>query len=244
MSEYYSILEYALQKGYCCIGVEEFYLNLEEYTDDDKKYFINRHDIDTDPLTAERMFEIEKQLGVKSSFYFRLSTWDDLLIESVLNYGSEVGYHYEEIASYCKDEKIGKATIGDHMPKIQERFKRNVALLESQSGMKIKSIASHGDFINRKIGVANHELINEEVLKNCEIEFECYAPKLLKAYSVIISDTSYPLYFHPKHPIDAINDKNKIVYLLTHPRHWYSSWYYTSRENLVRFVEGIRYKSV
>src|SRR5262249_47837366 len=39
-----------------------------------KKYLVLQHDIDTDTTSAKAMWDIEKALGVKGSYYFRLST--------------------------------------------------------------------------------------------------------------------------------------------------------------------------
>ena len=57
------------------------------------KVFVHRHDIDTDVGGARAFFEIEKALGIRASYYFRLSTIDRDLMREINSYGSEVGYH-------------------------------------------------------------------------------------------------------------------------------------------------------
>lgn len=96
----------------------------------DKKYIFIRHDIDSDIKIARRMFEIEKKLNVKSTFNFRLCTMDKKLIYDILEYGSEVGYHYEEIAQYCKDNRnISRRFVEENLKKYKKYLLKTYIIL-------------------------------------------------------------------------------------------------------------------
>lgn len=238
------IITYALEKNYLHITLPDFYIKtIDKDHPIAEKIFLHRHDIDTDSKTARKLFEIEKKYGIKSSYYFRRSTFDFKLMNEIKDYGSEVGYHFEELSTFCKKKAIkSKNELTPYYPEICEAFKRNLSEMEKKVGFKIKSIASHGDFINRLIGVPNHAFISRDIMNECGILFECYDPVLINSYTSIISDTTYPNFYKPVSPETAIELGSKTIHFLTHPRHWNSSLASNTNENLTRFWEGIKFK--
>ena len=88
LKDYQNMLEYAKKNGYEMAGILDFYTMVEngklskDFYDGDKKLLINRHDIDTSPKVARKMFEIEKQVygkNASATYYFRDSTVDTRL---------------------------------------------------------------------------------------------------------------------------------------------------------------------
>lgn len=240
--EYERINKRAIDAGYKFYTIPEFYNEsvLKKSTLD--KCFIHRHDIDTDPKTARRFFEIEKKLGIRSSFYFRLNTIDVELMKELHNSGFEVGYHYEELAQYCKDFKIKNwNTVVTKLPEIQSKFAANFIKIEKSVGFKIKTIASHGDFVNRKLGHPNHELIDQNLMIKLGIDLECYNSEMLKKMDVMLSDKPYPQFYRDKSPDNALDEKTNVIYLLSHPRHWHVARWENTKDNFVRFWEGLKF---
>jgi len=99
--EYKNILEYGIKEGYKFMSVLDYYKNYYN-KNTNTKIIILKHDIDSDLRGTKNFFEIEKELNVKATYYFRLSTIDYNLMDKIIEYGSEVGYHYEELATYSK----------------------------------------------------------------------------------------------------------------------------------------------
>lgn len=203
---------------------------------------VHRHDIDTDPATARRLFELEQQHGVRASYYFRLSTLDVGLMREIERYGSEASYHYEELASHAKRLRLQSAgAVRGHMAAIRRQFEHNFHQIEDALGSKLETVASHGDFANRRLGLANHELLADAGLRaRCGIVGECYDPALIASFDLYISDRPAPRYFVPMPPQQALGAHRRIC-LLTHPAHWRSSWRANSRHNLQRLLEGWRW---
>ena len=58
---------------------------------------IIRHDVDRKPERALKMAKIENDLGVKSTYYFRMKkdVFEPEIIKEIVNMGHEIGYHYE-----------------------------------------------------------------------------------------------------------------------------------------------------
>jgi hypothetical protein len=241
---YEDILKAALNEGYLITSVIDYYEKIcSGEADKIEKIIINRHDIDTDTATARRMFEIEKKLNVKSSSYFRLSTLDRKLMLDIEAYGSEASYHFEEIATFCKQHKIRSPDkLWPHMPEIQAEFKRNYDLLKKQLGLPMKTIASHGDFVNRTLGITNNKLLNPQLKAECQILVETYEP-ILRNNTVGVSD-GVPEFLdaESEHSFDyALKHKMQRINLLTHPRHWKTAPWINTLDNTFRFWEGVRY---
>jgi hypothetical protein len=244
LPEYERLIKASLDRGYRHMTILEFFYAVRENKlHDNEKIFLHRHDIDTDRSTARAMFDIEKRLGIKSSFYFRLSTMDYPLMKEIAAYGSEASYHYEELAQFCKDEGIkSKEEVLKRLPELQEKFERNFREIESVAGYKLRSVASHGDFVNRRLGITNSVIVDERIRSRLGIELETYDPVIVDRYSARLSDTTYPSFYKPYSPFEAIGKDLPVVYLLTHPRHWRKNIFVNSADNLQRLYEGIRYK--
>ncbi|MFZ9956219.1 MAG: hypothetical protein ACO3E1_08835 [Flavobacteriales bacterium] len=243
LKEYDALLQKANANGYLHVTISQFYNLIQKgELSADQKYFIHRHDIDTDVPTARAMFEIEKKNGVKSSWYFRRSTIDIPLMREIHEYGSEVGYHYEELSDFCKKHRIKSVEkVKENYEKIRSLFKKNFLDLEEQCGFEIKSVASHGDFVNRHLGLPNHSFVNQDLLKELAVDFECYDEVLLKNYQNILSDTIYPSFYKPHNPFQLIDEGKIRIYLLSHPRHWRKAIWINTIDNIQRFIEGLRY---
>ncbi|MBL7923714.1 MAG: hypothetical protein JNL88_05910 [Bacteroidia bacterium] len=244
MDEYRRLLECALENDYQHLSLPAYFSLLKEgKADPSKKYFLHRHDIDTDPSTARRFFEIERSLNIRSSYYFRRSTLDIDLFREISSAGFEAGYHYEELSDYCKEKGIQKKDqLPSHYEEIRDRFRKNVHDMETSTGIKICSVAAHGDFVNRHLDVPNFAFVTDDLLQSLGIVLECYNPVLLGSFHFIGSDTSYPQFYRPYNPLRAIEEKVKVIYFLSHPRHWYCHIPWNLRDDLKRLKEGALYR--
>jgi hypothetical protein len=226
--------------GYTQTSVRLFFEGLREGPRGDEKFLVQRHDIDTDPRTARKMFEIEKKHDVKASYYFRLSTLDYGLMREIEEYGSEASYHYEELATFAKKNRIrDPADVRQRLPEIRDHFAANFGRIEQRTGTKMTTVASHGDFANRRLKLNNTEILNDQQLRErCGIECETYDRSLLDHIDLYITDRPRPQCFFPTSPVEALGRHRRIL-LLTHPRHWETNWQDNTRENLVRLYEGL-----
>lgn len=233
--DYEKLLQSFLDNDYNFLMIKESANKLDK----DKKYIYIRHDIDSDIKIARTMFEIEKRLNVKSTFYFRLSTLDKKLIKDILEYGSEVGYHYEEVATFCKlSKKISKDFVELNKKKIQKMFLDNVDRIEKEYDFSISSIAAHGDFVNRKLQITNKFLYDEKISKKL---------KFIEAYDIEYSldfrtsDCMYPKFFKEE-PNTAILENKKRVLLLVHTRYWGKNPVERFKLDLCRIIESIKFR--
>lgn len=236
--EYEAIIKNYQEIGYQFITISEYKKLTEK-----GKYLIIRHDIDSDVQIAKRMFEIEKRYNVKATYYFRKSTLDTAFMKKINEYGSEVGYHYEEIATYVKKNKIKtKKEILKHIKKIQELFKQNIISFEKDTEIKLCSIAAHGDYINVKYKITNNILFDKEMQKCFPQIIEAYDTKIEGYLDARISDCEYPILWKPITPKQILENDNAKVLMLIHTRWWSRAPIERLKLIINRVVEEIKYK--
>jgi hypothetical protein len=242
LNEYEKVIKTLSDNGYEHITFREYKKVLDKGLIKDKKYFINRHDIDTDVNTAKEFFKIEKKYNVKASYYFRLCTLDFEFMKEIEAYGSEASYHFEEIAQYCKDNHIKtKQEAVDNINKIKEKFILNFNMIENALGCKLTTICSHGDFVNRKLQIINNELTNDIKLRNrLKISCETYDKDIMNSFDIYVSDRPYPLFYYPNSIFKYIGKKN-IICMLSHPRQWRINIFINTFDNIKRVWEGFRW---
>jgi hypothetical protein len=228
------------EAGFMQTSVRNFFDSIHTGHPGLAKFIVHRHDIDTDLRTTRKLFEIEKKHGVQSSYYFRLSTLDFRLMREIEEYGSEASYHYEEIASFAKKYKIKDPDlVRSRLPEIRSIFQENFFWLEKQLGTKMRTVASHGDFANRRLKLNNNEILADRRLREeCGIDCEAYDPEFLRHVDIYIADRPPPQYYCPISPLTGICQYQRIC-LLTHPRQVETNWKENTKHNISRIVEAV-----
>lgn len=92
---YKNLLETFIASGYNIISYEDFKLGKTA----NDKILILRHDVDALPEISLAKAKIEKLLGARASYYFRIvkeSNHPDI-IKAIAELGHEIGYHYEDL---------------------------------------------------------------------------------------------------------------------------------------------------
>lgn len=243
LDELEELLLAALSEGYKVLSICDFLtLAREDRLDFPSRYLILRHDIDTDVATAKAMWQLESRHGIRTTFFFRLLTADIALMNEINRGGGEVGYHFEEIATVAKHKGLKVTSNLDSLRKdAGELFCKNLATLRKKSGLPLRGIAAHGDFVNRRLGIINFELLDPEIRQLMDIDYEAYDAELTDRLSSRFSDLEYPKLWKPGHPVVAIKRGDEVIKLLIHPRQWRSSPLANAKETATRIYEGLHY---
>jgi len=240
LDEYATILQTLSDNGYKSISIRE-YNKLLSSDGLEGRYFVNRHDIDTDVATAKEFFKIEKKYKAHASYYFRLSTLDFKFMKDIVSYGSEASYHFEEIATFAKSKHIkSKEEILANLDEIKDIFKKNFLMIEKNIGTKLYTVCSHGDFTNRTLELINNEITKDDMLREeLGISCEAYDQELMDHLDIYVSDAPYPILYNPRSVFDFIGKKD-IICMLSHPRQWKVNWVVNTIDNIKRVYEGIK----
>ncbi|RLI76194.1 hypothetical protein DRP05_13355 [Archaeoglobales archaeon] len=100
-------------------------------------FVIMRHDVDRKPNNALKMAELEHELGIRATYYFRYPyTFKQEIIRKINRMGHETGYHYE-VLSKAK---------GDYEKAI-DLFEQE--LKEFRKIIDVKTICMHGSPLSK-----------------------------------------------------------------------------------------------
>ncbi len=228
IEEYKAILTKALSLKYSVISLKD-YLTFQP-----EKAFILRHDIDYKSKATSMMFNIERDLGVTASYYFRKSTFNLPLMKEIENYGSEASLHFETVSDFAKAKSVySKKELNNFKWKeiCLNNLKADIDNLRNNYGLKCSTIASHGDPRNNLIETANYFLTWEEnAYKKLDIQLEVYNKNFISSLDAYISDDSPEInngYHYNNNPFDEMKKGYSKILFLTHPNHWH--WNYISK---------------
>lgn len=103
---YRELLSALSKKGYQFLTFEQ-YCQLKASLP--KKFVILRHDVDLKAINSLQTAQVEHELGVKASYYFRVVPQSNKpeIIRAIAALGHEIGYHYEDMA--VADGNVEKA---------------------------------------------------------------------------------------------------------------------------------------
>ena len=149
LSSYKQLILTLQDQGYLFKTFEGFIQNPNE------KALILRHDVDRLPENALTMARIEKDAGVKASYYFRTvpESFKPEIIKEIADLGHEIGYHYENFSAvhsrqYFRKLKIknSKLRIDVYSEAIRD-FEWNLEKLRKL--YPVKTICMHGSPLSR-----------------------------------------------------------------------------------------------
>lgn len=220
MSEYEDLLKLALARGYRVMSLLEWV----QQAYPKERVLLLRHDVDIDVRGAERMFEVERRLQVHASYYFRHLTMKPALIKRILHEGFEVGLHYETLALEMKRLRLTdkKEISPEILCLCRQQLAKEIQDFRMAFG-SMTSLCSHGAAWNRKLGTPNYVLVDESFKKDHNILFEAYDESLQGRITAYISDASVTdnsAWRYGKSPVEAIEQGDSVILLLTHPEHW------------------------
>ena len=244
LGAYECLLEAALGAGYRIVSVERFWsLVVADELNTSGRYLILRHDMDTDSRAAVGMWQIEQALGAEGSYFFRRSTVHLPFMRAIADSGSHASYHYEELASLARARHARTAADAlDLVPEAQDAFRRNLEGLRAATGLPMRVVASHGDFVNRKLGIANTVLLADAHFRaRVGVDLETYDDALVSCFSSRHSDTLHPRHWIPDSPLAAITKGLPVIHVLVHPRHWQVRRIASARDDAARLWAGIDY---
>ena len=243
MGDYERLLRFASDMAYRGVPVGAFRQLVGEGLGDDpagRRLLVLRHDIDSSPELSLAFAAIEERMGVRGSYFFRLSTIDVGIMRRLAEAGHEVGYHYEELATVAKERGANRADrVNGLIPVARDRFAANLAALRRRTGLPLRVAASHGDFANRALGVTNVVLLADPSFRRAQgIDVEAYDAALMQPVAVRVADTYHPAFWKPQSPLAAVRQGDGPCYVLTHPRQWGRQPLCNARDDLMRLVEG------
>jgi hypothetical protein len=140
--EYRGLLEAALEHGYRVLGVEGWVGGASAA---DGPLLVLRHDVDQHPGSALAMARVERELDLRSSWYFRWRTADRRTIAALRDDGHSVGFHYETLSRLALERGAGTAEeVEALVPTARVALREEIATFAQLHG-RLRSVCPHGD---------------------------------------------------------------------------------------------------
>ncbi len=130
VDKYEALLRAAQAAGYQFLTFAQF---AEQGFPENSKCIILRHDVDRLPGRSERFAEVERELGIPATYFFRIKreSFRPEIIRKIASGGHEIGFHYEDLCDAKGDHELA-----------WELFCANLKRLRQLTS--ITSIAMHG----------------------------------------------------------------------------------------------------
>ena len=204
-----------------------------------------RHDVDHNGACTRKMFLFEKKIGVKSTYYFRMSTIDRELIKEMIDSGFEVGFHYESLANYADENGIRDPAQVD-FNKAREYLVEDIKRFREVTGINKFSICSHGAPTNDLLKISNNMILDGIDLEQLGVIFDAYDEKMYDCIDCHIMDGRLLDNFgfaYKDNPYDAIKKGFSKIVFLTHPNHWWISFLRRIRYLLLFMIGKAKYST-
>jgi hypothetical protein len=199
---------------------------LEEWLDDDRQgelVLILRHDVDQCPRAALEMLQIEEELGLRATWYFRWRTARARVIDAVKRAGGEVGLHYETLSRMALAERAaGRSPDPDELVRAARQTLKRELLAFSVLFGDTRSACAHGD--TRAPDINNAVLLRDIDLDQFGIRYDANYSMRTHKLAVWLTDRSRADGSW-RDGLDAhkiLESRASPVLLLTHPNNWIS----------------------
>jgi len=229
LKNYKKDLRHLLTAGYQLVSVNE---SLNIIGEKKENIICLRHDVDYSSPATVAMAEIERQLGVKSTYYFRHSTKEKDVINKLKKMGHEISLHYETLADMYKSDYLLNANINDEKFKLIyiDRMKDEINRFRMDYDVECRTIAAHGAPENRLLNTPNNYIFFN-LQKDCKIkiskylgiDLEAYDHQYLGEWDAYLSDVPIEIndgWRYELTPGDIVKRKISRAIILTHPNHW------------------------
>jgi hypothetical protein len=249
--KYEKLLQALLKADYKFITFADHVRCHETY----ERTIILRHDVDDKPFRSLRTAEMENELQIKGSYYFRgvKNRLAGEVIAQVAGFGHEIGYHYNDLHDASGDKD-----------RARELFRRNLAKLRELA--PVETACMHGSplsrFDNRELwrdgNYHDYGIIGEPYfdIDFSEVLYLTDTGRRWDGEKVSIRDKvkgngPWPaLHLHSTADIIRALDKKVLpcrIMLTVHPQRWTSNYFFWIKElvwqkfkNLIKYVLLIR----
>jgi ubiquinone/menaquinone biosynthesis C-methylase UbiE len=214
LPEYESLLSLAHERGYAIVSLEDW---VDGAGGRETPTLILRHDVDQHPGSALAMAALEREAGVRSTWYFRWRTADPAVTAQLRMDGFQIGLHFETLTRRALQGIPGG---GDH-DEARAELAEEIAAFSRLHG-PIRSIAPHGD--SRVPEVRNAALTRGRGTAELGVEFDGNEAMASRRVSVWLTDRSAAEggWVDGRRPAELLEGGESPILCLTHPNNWTS----------------------
>lgn len=217
--EYRILLETALGCGYRVLGVEQWLTELPEPAG---PLLVLRHDVDQHPRSALAMALVERDLGVRSAWYFRWRTADPQVVRALREEGCAVGFHYETLSRLALERRARTAPeVAALTSEAREGLRMEIATFARLHG-PIRSVCPHGD--SRAPLARNVSLLAGHDVAEFGVDFDVNEAMRGRGLARWLTDRSSGegKWSDRTDPLELLSARLSPILCVVHPNNWSS----------------------
>lgn len=235
--------------------------NYKKIENEKEKILILRHDVDRLPANALTTAEIEKELNVKGTYYFRVvpKSYDEKIIQRISELGHEIGYHYEDVDLAQRNKKLAIVDrqfanrSNDLLIDLAfESFRKNLDKLRQIAD--IKTICMHGSPLSKfdnkllwtKYDYRDLDIVGEPYLDINWSEFGYLTDTGRRWDGVAVRDKvkseneKLNYKFKKTHSIiDNIDKLPDMLMITVHPERWTDDWFLWGKQLMWQNIKNL-----
>jgi hypothetical protein len=170
---------------------------------------------------------------------------DAAFLKDLHTTGFEASYHYEELSTIIKAKGVEEPHRAiQELPHARAAFKNNLRRLRCLTGLPMRTVAAHGDFVNRRLKVFNTMILDDERFREeVDIDAEAYDDDLTMSAVGSYSDVTreYPRRWRAQDPLIGLNAGETVIHLLVHPEGWSRSSARNVADDVIRVWQELAY---
>lgn len=246
---YKKLIETLQKQGYAFQSFSDFLCHSAN------KVIVLRHDVDARKENSFRFAELQHQLGIKGSYYFRMvpESFDQEIIKKIAGMGHEIGYHYETMDTISSQFKVQGLKFKEEDKLIDaayEEFCRNLEIFRKI--VPVETICMHGSprskydnkmiwdtYDYKTLGIIGEPYFDINFNK---IGYLTDTGRRWNGDKVSIRDkVNSPFKFNFRSTHDIINSVNQLpdqVMFTFHPQRWNDNWYLWTKELVMQNVKN------
>jgi len=219
------------------------------------KAIVLRHDVDARKENSLQFAEIQFELGIKGSYYFRVvpQSFDEEVIRKTAGMGHEIGYHYETMDTVSSKFKFQSLKFKEEDKLIDaayEEFCRNLEMFRKI--VPVETICMHGSprskydnkmiwdkYDYRNLGIIGEPYFDIDFNK---VGYLTDTGRRWNGNKVSIRDkVNSPFNFNFRSTQNIINSVNQLpdqLMFTFHPQRWNDNWYSWIKELVLQNVKN------
>ncbi len=198
-----------------------------------------RQDVDKLPTSALKIAYLQKDLGIQSSFYFRIkeSVFRPDIVEQIANLGHEIGYHYEDLAMQNGDYVKAIISFEQNLNKIRKYYPVKTICMHGSPLSKWDNKWLWSKYDYREYGIIGEPYIDldySEILYLTDTGRRWNTQKYNVRDKV---DSTFNFKFKNTNSIIYCLENDKLpdkLMLTIHPQRWHDNYYYWIYEFLTQ----------